>query len=89
MFLKLRGGAHLLHYCLHVAQFGLLSITRDMHPSFESLVVTNAPSLHASLMDFHHDTSLRSILEDDFISLVSKIHICFYLSNGGRTMVGC
>jgi hypothetical protein len=83
------GGAHLLHYCLHVARYGLLSITRDMHLSFESLVVTNVPSLQASLMDFHHDTSLRSILVDDFISLVSRVHICSYSGNRGRAMVGC
>jgi hypothetical protein len=86
---QVEGGGHLLHYCLHVARYGLLSITRDIHPSFESLVVTNAPNLHASLMDFHHDTSLKSILEDDFISLVSRIHICSYLGNEGRAMVGC
>ncbi len=49
-----------------------------MHPSFESLAITNAPCLHASLINFHHDTSLRSILEDDSISSTSKacIHFC-------------
>jgi len=55
-----------------------------MHPSFEGLVVTNAPSLHASLMDIHHDTSLRSILKDDFISSTSRTCICFYLGKGVR-----
>jgi hypothetical protein len=34
------------------------------------------------LMDFHHDTSLRSILEDDSISLTSRAHICFCLGKG-------
>ncbi len=55
---------------------------RDMHPSFKSLAIIDAPSLHASLMDFHHDTSLRSILEDDSISLTSRAHICFCLGKG-------
>jgi hypothetical protein len=31
----------------------------------------------ASIMDLHHDTSLRSILEDDFISLTSRTCICY------------
>jgi len=56
--------------------------TKEMHPAFENLVVTSAPSLHASLMDIHHDTSLRSILEDDSISLVSKTHIHFCSGRG-------
>jgi hypothetical protein len=43
-----------------------------MHPYFESLAVIGAPSLQASLMAIHHYTSLRSILEDDSISLTSK-----------------
>jgi len=33
-------------------------------------------------MDIHHDTSFRSILEDDSISLASKVHIHSYLSKG-------
>jgi hypothetical protein len=36
------------------------------------------------LMDIHHDTSLRSILEDDSISLASKTCICFCLGKGAR-----
>jgi len=49
-----------------------------MHPSFESLVVTDAPRLQGFLMDIHHDTSFRAILEDDSISSTSKarIHSC-------------
>jgi hypothetical protein len=35
-------------------------------------------------MDYHHDTSLKSILEDDSISLASKTHICFYSNKGAR-----
>ncbi len=53
-----------------------------MHPSFESLVVINAPSLQTSLMDIHHDTSLKSILEDDSISSTFKAHIHFCLGKG-------
>jgi len=47
-----------------------------MHPSFESLVVIDTPSLQASLMDILHDTCFRSILEDDSIFSASKIRIC-------------
>jgi hypothetical protein len=59
-------------------QDGLPLIAKKMHLSFENLVVTDALGLQASLMDFHHDTSLRSILEDDSISSASKacIHSC-------------
>jgi len=46
-----------------------------MHHSFESLVVFDAPGLQTSLMDIHHNTSFRFILEDDSISLASKTHI--------------
>jgi hypothetical protein len=67
MFFKLKGGPHLLQSCLRAMQDGLLPTTREMHPSFKSLAITNAPSLYAPLMDIHHDTSLRSILEDDSI----------------------
>jgi len=53
-----------------------------MHLFFKGLAITNAPSLHASLMDIHHDTSFRSILKYDFISSSSKACICFYLGKG-------
>jgi hypothetical protein len=53
-----------------------------MHPSFENLAIFDTPSLHASLMDIHHNTSLRSILEDDYISSTFKTHIPFCLSKG-------
>jgi len=46
-----------------------------MHPSFESMVVFGALGFQASLMHIHHDTSLRSILEDDSIPSTSKTHI--------------
>jgi len=70
--------------CLHVTQDGLPLIAKEMHFSFESLEVTNAPNVHATLMDIHHDTSLRSILEDDSISLASRACICFCLGKGAR-----
>jgi hypothetical protein len=34
------------------------------------------------LMDIHHDTSFKSILEDDSISSTSKVHIHFCLGKG-------
>jgi len=53
-----------------------------MHPSFESLVVIDTQSQHASLMDIYHNTFLKSILEDDFISLASKARIRSCLGKG-------
>ncbi len=55
-----------------------------MHPFFESLAITNAPSLHASLMDIHHHTSFKFILEDDsiFLTLRTCTHSC--LGKGAR-----
>ncbi len=50
-----------------------------MHLSFESLAISRALDLQTSLMDIHHDTSLRSILEDDSIS---SYHICSCSSKG-------
>jgi hypothetical protein len=49
-----------------------------MHPSFESMAISNALGLLAYLMDIYHDTSLKSILEDNSISLASRtcIHSC-------------
>ncbi len=56
-------------------QDDLLLVAREMHLSFESLVVIDALCLHVSLMDIHHDRSLKSILEDDSIFLASRAHI--------------
>jgi hypothetical protein len=81
---QVKRGPHLLQSCLHLMQNGLSLTLREMHTSFESLAVTNAPSLQASLMDIHHDTSLKSILEDDYISLTSKTHIRLYSHKGAR-----
>jgi hypothetical protein len=55
-----------------------------MHPFFKSLAITNTLGLQVSLMDIHHDTSLKSILEDDFISSTSKIHIRFCSGKGAK-----
>ncbi len=53
-----------------------------MHLSFENLVVIGTLGLHASLIDIHHNTSLKSILEDESISLASRAHICSCLGKG-------
>ncbi len=45
--------------------------------------------LHASLMDIHHNTSIRSMLENKFIFLTSKTYIRFLFGQGGKAMVGC
>ncbi len=58
-----------------------------MHPSFDNLAITTAQNLQTSLIDIHHDTSLRSILEDDSISLASKTHIRSCLKKGARLWV--
>jgi hypothetical protein len=55
-----------------------------MHPFFKSLEITNAPGVQVFLMDIHHYTPLRSILEDDSISSTSKTCICSYLGEGAR-----
>jgi hypothetical protein len=55
-----------------------------MHPFFENLAIINALGLWAFLMDIHHDTSLKFILEDNFISLVFRVRICFSLGKGAR-----
>ncbi len=86
---QVEGGPHLCHSYLHVMRNGFPLTARDMHLSFESLIITNALGLQTSLMDFHHNTSFRSILEDDSISLASKAHICSCLGKGARAMVGC
>jgi hypothetical protein len=49
-----------------------------MHPSFNNLPIINVLGLYASLMDIHHDTFFRFILEDDYISSMfrARIHYC-------------
>jgi len=84
MFLKLKGGPHLLQSSLCVTLNGLTFAVKDMHPSFESLVVIDTRGLQVFLMDNHHDTSFRFILEDDSISLASRAHICSCLGKGAR-----
>jgi hypothetical protein len=56
--------------------------TIKMHLSFQSLIVFNTPSLQILLMDIHHNTSFRFILEDDSISLAFRAHIRFCLGKG-------
>jgi hypothetical protein len=53
-----------------------------MYPSFESLAIIDVLGLHAYLMNFHHNTSLRYILDDDSISLAFRAYIHFYSSKG-------
>ncbi len=66
---------HLLQSCFRVAQGGLPLATKEMHLSFESLTITGALNLQASLMDIHHDTFFKSILKHDSISSTSRIRI--------------
>ncbi len=57
-------------------------VIRDMHLFKKSLTITNTPGLYASLMDIHHDTSLRFIFEDDSISPTSRACIRSCLGKG-------
>ncbi len=75
---------HLLQSCFCVAQDNLYLIVRKIHPSFENLAIINAPNLQAFFMDIHHNTSFRSILEDNYISSTSKARICFCSNKGVR-----
>ncbi len=72
---QVEGGSHLLQSCLCVTQNDLLLLTKEMHPSFESLVITGTLGLQASLMEIHHNTSVRFILEDNSIPSTSRAHI--------------
>ncbi len=63
-------------------RYGLPHATKEIHPSFESLVVIGSPGSQDFFMDIHHDTSFRSILEDDSISSTSRIRICSCLGKG-------
>jgi hypothetical protein len=76
---QVKRGPHLLQFNLRATQDGLLLATRD----FENTVITDTLSLHAFFMDFHHNTSLGSILEDDSVSSTSRAHIHSYLGKGG------
>ncbi len=84
---QVKGGPHLLQSCLRVTQDGMFFATKEMHIFFESLVVTGTPGVHDSLMDIHHDTSLRFILEDDSISSTIPSSHLFLFKQGGRVMV--
>jgi hypothetical protein len=65
-------------------------VIKEMHLSFKSLIVIDAPNLQAFFMDFDHDTSLRSTLEDDSISLASKarVHFCSRKGHGYGWLLG-
>jgi hypothetical protein len=52
---------HFFQSCYYVIRDSLPPVIKVMHLFFECLVIINAPSLHASLMDIHHDTSFRFI----------------------------
>jgi hypothetical protein len=78
------GGPHFLQSYFHVAQDNVPPAVKEMHLFFESLVSIDAPGLQTFFMDIHHDTSFRSILEDDSISSTSRAHIHFCLSKGAR-----
>jgi hypothetical protein len=57
---QVEGGPHLFQSCLRAAQNGFLPTTKDMHIFLESGSYQRL-SLHAYLMDIHHDTSFKSI----------------------------
>jgi hypothetical protein len=78
---QVEGGPHLLQSCMCVVWDGLLHVARNMHPYFESLIVTNTLSLHASLMDIHYNTSFKFILDDDSFSSTSRARIYFCSGN--------
>jgi hypothetical protein len=73
---------HFFQSCFYVIHDSLPAVIKVMHLFFECLVIINALSLHASLMDIHHDTSFRFILKDDPISLTSKSRIHFRSNKG-------
>jgi hypothetical protein len=60
MFFRLKGPNTCFNHVLRVMRYDLLPIAKDMHSSFESLVVIHAPSLHASLMDIVATLALGS-----------------------------
>jgi len=82
MFLKLRRDPHLFQSCLRVVQNGFPLATREMQPFFKNLAIIDALGIQASFMDFHHNTSLRSILEYDPISSTFRTYIHFCLGKG-------
>ncbi len=81
---QVEGGPHLLQSSLCVVRNGFFPAAKEMHSSFANLANFDIPGLHAYLMDTHHDTSFRSILEDDFISLTSEAHIRSCLGKGAK-----
>jgi hypothetical protein len=76
------GGPHLLQSCLRVAWNSFPPVVKEMQFFLKTMVVIGILSLQASLMGTHHDSSLRSILEDDSISLAFKVRIHSCLGKG-------
>jgi len=58
-----------------------------MHPSFESLAFMGALGLQAYLMDIHHNTSFKCILEDDSIFVIIQSSHLLLFGQGGGAMV--
>ncbi len=67
-----------------MVQNSLFLVVKEMHHSFENLVVTGVLCLQASLIDIHDDASFRSILEIDSSSSTSKTCIYFCLGKGAK-----
>ncbi len=76
-------GAHICFDHVYM-QHEMACLLQLVHFSFESLVVTSALGLQVSLMYIHHGTSIRFILEDDSISLASRIRIRSCSGKGAR-----
>jgi len=58
------------------------SVIKNMHIFKKKWQLLTPSSLKAFLMDIHHNTSFKFILEDDSISSTSKACICFCLGKG-------
>ncbi len=82
-------GPHFLQSCFHPTWDNLILVTKKMHPSFESLVVMGTLNLSASLMDIHHNTSLKCILEDGSIFFIIQNSHLLLFGQGGGVMVDC
>jgi hypothetical protein len=82
MFFQVEKAPHLFRSCFCAIHDSFPLAIKVMHPSFESLVITNAPSSHAFFMDIHHDTLFKFILEDDSIYSTSKTRIRFCSNKG-------
>jgi hypothetical protein len=57
-------------------------IKKGVYPSFENLAIIGASSVQTSLMNIHHNTSYKFILEDNSISSAFKAYIRSCLGRG-------